>query len=256
MSTREQDELGAHGVAVPARRASELVDASAVAPRRRVARARRAPVQRHRVTRPAAESGWTGSGGGASGIAIPTSGPERGRRRRSRHAGPSDQREHDADRRAGARRDDLAAAGRQAHREAGHRRREHDVEPERARVRDRAAQQHAGERREVPGDEHAQHRADPVAAARRPGPRRWKWVAASANASSVSTWAIAARWSDRDLAQPRRERGAVEQVARVEEEREHEIGSHGSPARRSPPPRTALRPRTRSCSSRRASTGE
>ena len=60
---------------------------------------------------------------------------------------------------------------------------------------------------------------------------RWKWVAASANASSVRTCAIAARWRNGHLAEARRERRAVQQVAGVEEEREHDDRQPRQPGR-------------------------
>ena len=78
--------------------------------------------------------------------------------------GPDHQRQHDAEHGAGARGHELAPPGHEPGGEAGHRRREDHVEPERRRVRDRAAQELAGERREVPRDEHAEHGRDPVAA--------------------------------------------------------------------------------------------
>ena len=95
---------------------------------------------------------------------------------------------------------DLAPPGHEADREPRHRRREHDVEAEDRGVGDRAAELVAGDRREVPRDEHPEHRADPVA--RHVDPADPAEVgAASANASSVRTWAIAARW--------RKERGGA-----------------------------------------------
>ena len=61
-------------------------------------------------------------------------------------------------------------------------------------------------------------------------PTRWKWVAASANASSVSTWAIAARWRNETW----RRRGASDALySRWRALRKNVrtmIGSHGSPA--------------------------
>ena len=62
-------------------------------------------------------------------------------------------------------------------------------------------------------------------------PIRWKCAAARANASSVSTWAIAARWRERHLPDARRERRAVQEVPQVEQERQHDDRQPRQPGR-------------------------
>ena len=84
--------------------------------------------------------------------------------------------------------------------EAGHGGRKDDVEPERRRVRDRAAEQDPPA---IVARFHGMNTAT-TAAIQYPRmstrPIRWKCVAERANASSVRTWAIAAALAPRDVA--------------------------------------------------------
>ena len=79
-------------------------------------------------------------------------------------AGLEAQRDPDRDDRADDRRHEFAPAGDEPDREADHRGREDDVDAEPGRIRDLGAEEHAGQRREVPRDERRGDGADPVAA--------------------------------------------------------------------------------------------
>ena len=122
----------------------------------------------------------------------------------------------DRDPRAHDRRDELAPAGDQPDRQADHRGREDDVDPEARRVRDPATQERPGERRQVPRDERRPDRGDPVAALVGPADalevghrERVRLVGEEVRHEGAS--------GDRDAPQPRRERGRVQQVPGVEQ---------------------------------------
>ena len=112
-----------------------------------------------------------------------------------------------------------------------------------------AAEHHAGERRQVPRDERHDDRRDPVAA--RVGPAEPPEVGDRQRERLVGQEVghhRAAR--PRDVAQPRRQRRRVQQVAGVEQDRSGaRCPATGGRPRRSRPPRTGRPRRTRSSSS-------